>query len=105
MSNSTSLFRNVIKNIYIHIPFCLKKCSYCDFPVHAIGTQNQPKQWNDTIQNDYVNALIAEMDIYFDRFAHRIQAGLRLQSLNPDKVIFRLLRHSLHRRRNPFFTV
>ena len=26
-----------LKNIYIHTPFCLKKCLYCDFPVYAVG--------------------------------------------------------------------
>jgi oxygen-independent coproporphyrinogen-3 oxidase len=29
----------MIKNIYIHLPFCLKKCKYCDFAVHAIGQE------------------------------------------------------------------
>ena len=28
----------MIRNVYLHLPFCLKKCRYCDFAVHAIGT-------------------------------------------------------------------
>ena len=32
----------MIKNVYIHTPFCLKKCRYCDFAVHAIGTASPP---------------------------------------------------------------
>lgn len=27
----------MIKNVYVHIPFCIKKCFYCDFPVYALG--------------------------------------------------------------------
>jgi coproporphyrinogen III oxidase-like Fe-S oxidoreductase len=25
------------RNIYVHLPFCHKKCHFCAFPVHAIG--------------------------------------------------------------------
>ncbi len=38
--------------LYIHIPFCIKKCAYCDF---LSGPQNQ-----DTIDN-YVEALVGEV--------------------------------------------
>ena len=26
-----------VKNYYFHIPFCVKKCHYCAFPIHALG--------------------------------------------------------------------
>ena len=29
--------QKIINSIYIHIPFCLKKCNYCAFTIHAIG--------------------------------------------------------------------
>lgn len=32
-----------LQNIYIHIPFCSKKCLYCDFPVHALGQASKPQ--------------------------------------------------------------
>lgn len=41
-----------MKGIYIHIPFCVKKCNYCDFASY-------PKYMN--IQDEYVNALIKEI--------------------------------------------
>lgn len=41
--------------IYIHIPFCVKKCEYCDFlSFHG----------NKTLQKEYVNALVGEILSY-----------------------------------------
>lgn len=39
--------------IYIHIPFCVKKCDYCDF----LSGPSGPKE-----QAEYVQALLAEID-------------------------------------------
>ncbi|MDA8652480.1 YggW family oxidoreductase, partial [Porticoccaceae bacterium] len=40
-------------SLYIHIPWCIKKCPYCDFNSHkALG--NVPEK-------EYVEALIADM--------------------------------------------
>ena len=39
--------------LYIHIPFCARKCAYCDFVSYA-GCQNR--------MHDYVSALIREME-------------------------------------------
>lgn len=39
-------------SIYIHIPFCIKKCLYCDFPSYG-GCEN--------IYDDYVSALCSEI--------------------------------------------
>jgi coproporphyrinogen III oxidase-like Fe-S oxidoreductase len=33
--------RNRVENVYLHLPFCRKKCHFCAFPVHAIGMQPQ----------------------------------------------------------------
>ena len=40
-----------MRGLYVHIPFCLKKCSYCDFVSYsgAFG-----------LEDDYVNALLSE---------------------------------------------
>lgn len=40
--------------IYIHIPFCVKKCNYCDFASY-------PQKL--TLQDEYINALIKEMEL------------------------------------------
>ena len=39
--------------LYVHIPFCVRKCSYCDF----LSGPADPEQ-----QRRYVDALKAEMD-------------------------------------------
>jgi len=44
----------VKKGVYIHIPFCMKKCAYCDF-LSFEGTKIEKKE-------AYITALIQEMD-------------------------------------------
>lgn len=44
--------------LYVHIPFCVQKCVYCDF---LSGT-------NLSIRENFVDALIKEMDCYLDFF-------------------------------------
>ena len=39
--------------IYIHIPFCIKKCGYCDFNTYS-GLDN--------LKSDYTNAVIKEIE-------------------------------------------
>ena len=39
-------------SLYIHIPWCIKKCPYCDFNSHALKTEAPEQQ--------YINALIAD---------------------------------------------
>jgi len=47
-------------SLYIHIPWCVEKCPYCDFNSHALKSQ-VPEQ-------DYVNALVADLDADIARF-------------------------------------
>lgn len=44
-----------MKGLYVHIPFCIKKCKYCDF-----NSASMP----DSVKEKYVNALICEMAEY-----------------------------------------
>lgn len=41
--------------IYVHIPFCKRKCNYCDF--YSI-------KWNDEFENKYIKALLKEINSY-----------------------------------------
>jgi len=45
------------RSVYIHVPFCARRCPYCDF---AVVTAGEPGA-GDTER--YVDALIAEMDL------------------------------------------
>lgn len=35
-----------VSNFYIHIPFCVKKCYFCAFPIHAAGAHTEEEQKN-----------------------------------------------------------
>lgn len=43
--------------LYIHIPFCVKKCNYCDF--YSLGG-------NNTVPEEYVDAVVREIKKYGD---------------------------------------
>lgn len=45
--------------IYIHIPFCARKCIYCDFLSFGVDAQNYVN-WNG-LRKDYINALCIEL--------------------------------------------
>lgn len=44
-------------SLYIHIPWCLKKCPYCDFNSHEIREQG-----SQALEEDYVKALIKDLE-------------------------------------------
>ena len=45
--------------LYVHIPFCVRKCAYCDFLSAPAGEKER---------KEYVDALIKEMEIRRDKF-------------------------------------
>ncbi len=47
--------------LYVHIPFCIKKCNYCDFASFSLS--------ND-IKERYIDALCREASFYKDRNLH-----------------------------------
>lgn len=48
--------------LYIHIPFCVKKCDYCDFLSFTADENTQYR---------YVQALLQELDFYGKKYADR----------------------------------
>lgn len=74
--------------LYFHIPFCRKKCAYCDF----CSTAN----WDDARMDAYLEALIRQMDDFFisgGRYeADTVYIGGGTPSVFGGKRIARLLR-------------
>ncbi|MGN0183815.1 MAG: radical SAM family heme chaperone HemW [Aristaeellaceae bacterium] len=81
--------------IYIHVPFCARKCAYCDFASFA----GREDAWED-----YFAALRAEMDAWADRLrayeARSVFFGGGTPSLVPAAYIANALNHL--RRMLPF---
>ena len=55
--------------LYIHIPFCVKKCEYCDF---LSFSANDVSIGNDVIQSSYVQSLVEELDFYGQKYHDRL---------------------------------
>ena len=77
--------------LYIHIPYCIHKCHYCDFNSHV---RTQP-DWQA-----YQQALIAELNFWAqqeqfqNRELHSIFFGGGTPSLAPASLIAKLLEHA-----------
>ncbi len=54
--NRTETYGAPRLGIYVHIPFCLSKCAYCDF--------NSAVEEDRGVMTNYVNAVIAHMESY-----------------------------------------
>lgn len=78
---------NIPLSLYIHIPWCVRKCPYCDFNSHALR--------EDVDQEAYVDALLLdlehEMEGHQPRPLHSIFIGGGTPSLFDAAVIARLL--------------
>ena len=79
-------------SLYVHLPWCLKKCPYCDFNSHEWrgegGLDELPEQ-------HYLNALIADLDaslpLIWGRAVHSVFIGGGTPSLFSPAAIDRLL--------------
>ncbi len=76
-------------SLYIHIPWCIKKCPYCDFNSHAIKA--------DTPEAAYIDALLKDLALDIQRYAitrpiSSIFIGGGTPSLFSAEAIDRLLR-------------
>lgn len=71
-------------SLYVHVPFCLRKCSYCDFNSYADQSKLIP---------GYVEALLAEIHLWSNAAAsvHTIYFGGGTPSLLPANQIARIL--------------
>lgn len=70
-----------MKGIYIHIPFCKKKCRYCDFKSFAD---------KDDCFDAYVSAVIKEMEYYCGENIDTVFIGGGTPTVLPAKMLCRL---------------
>ncbi len=74
--------------LYIHLPWCLKKCPYCDFNSHAVPAAGLPEQ-------AYIAALLADLEaalpLVWGRTVHSIFLGGGTPSLLSPTAIDQLL--------------
>lgn len=80
--------------LYIHIPFCVKKCAYCDFLSAPAGELEQRK---------YVDALIKEIEFNQDEFSGYLVRTVFMGGGTPSVLkgeetawIFQALRENFH---------
>ena len=75
-------------SLYVHLPWCLKKCPYCDFNSHQLNTPELPEQ-------RYLDALVADLEaalaLVWGRTVHSIFIGGGTPSLFSPRAIDRLL--------------
>ena len=75
-------------SLYVHLPWCLKKCPYCDFNSHELSGASMPEQ-------QYIDALVADLEaalpLVWGRTVHSIFIGGGTPSLFSPAAIDRLL--------------
>src|SRR3989338_5382034 len=75
-------------SLYVHLPWCLKKCPYCDFNSHEQSSQGLPEQ-------RYIDAVVADLEaalpLIWGRTVHSIFIGGGTPSLFSPQSIDRLL--------------
>ena len=74
--------------LYVHLPWCLRKCPYCDFNSHEVVSGDMPEQ-------RYLDALVADLEqslpLVWGREVHSIFIGGGTPSLFSPQGIDRLL--------------
>lgn len=69
-----------MRGLYVHIPFCIKKCEYCDF-ISYTDCYDREK--------DYLNALVEEFKLYEDKQVDSVYIGGGTpSSLSTDGLMF-----------------
>jgi oxygen-independent coproporphyrinogen-3 oxidase len=80
-------------SLYIHLPWCLKKCPYCDFNSHEWSATSAPGQ--SMPEQAYLDALRADLEaalpLIWGRQVHSIFIGGGTPSLFSPEAIDRLL--------------
>ncbi|WP_163923252.1 radical SAM family heme chaperone HemW [Photobacterium sp. Alg240-V54] len=79
-------------SLYVHIPWCVQKCPYCDFNSHALKTELPELDYIDALIDDLETDLMAYQLVNSQRPLHSIFIGGGTPSLLSPAEIGRLLR-------------
>ena len=75
-------------SVYVHLPWCLQKCPYCDFNSHAVAAGEMPEaRYLDALRAD----LEASLPLVWGRSVHSVFLGGGTPSLFSPEGIARLL--------------
>lgn len=89
-SLSTSVQNNIPLSLYVHIPWCIKKCPYCDF--------NSFEASDQFVEDKYVNALLIDLDNEYQNCQQRtlgsIFFGGGTPSLFSAESIHKIINHA-----------
>ena len=66
-----------LMGLYVHIPFCNKKCDYCDFTSYVMDKIAQEK---------YLKSLFKEIDLLKDKFTNKSFDSLYIGGGTPSIV-------------------
>ena len=83
--------RSLIENVYLHLPFCKKKCHFCAFPVHAVGLQPQPAMIDSYLQALKTEIGLSKKHVKMADPLRSIYFGGGTPSLHPKSHILSLL--------------
>jgi putative oxygen-independent coproporphyrinogen III oxidase len=80
-----------VDSAYIHIPFCRRRCFYCDFPISVVGNRTDPKTFPPI--EEYVQKLQQEIEFTSieGKALQTIFFGGGTPSLLPDRFLGAIL--------------
>ncbi len=74
-------------SLYVHLPWCLKKCPYCDFNSHEVGAELPEQRYIDALMAD----LEGSLPLIWGRTVHSVFIGGGTPSLFSPQAIDRML--------------
>lgn len=81
------------EGVYVHLPFCKRRCFYCDFPIQVIGKQDI--EASRSVFSDYIHLLETEIQrspLIGASTLHTISFGGGTPSLIPPKDLARIVK-------------
>ncbi|KAI3673585.1 hypothetical protein L6452_39708 [Arctium lappa] len=95
-TSQTPTYKLPPSSAYVHLPFCRKRCHYCDFPILALGSSSTQTADDDPRISNYIHILIREIEAtrtHFDQHPplETIFFGGGTPSLVPPSLVAKVL--------------